>query len=274
MSYIAGLYEDDRSHLGLGIYGGGYPLGSAIGIWGMPLLALATDWRGAFWLSSIAIAVVLALWLTAPETLLRRPSGWVLEATTCGNCWWTSVQHAAGFGLSLAAGSWITVYLLREFALPLAISGLLGSLLLAVTMLARPLGGLLLSREHLGSRTVMRIAQAVILVGLALLALPERPLLAALVGSIAVGFGGGLPYSAVFNTAAASLPTAPGAAQGFAAVGGTVGALVAAPLMGYAVQSWDFSAAWLIPAAMSGAALIATFVMRGEEELEAASGAR
>lgn len=267
VSYVAGLYGDDRSHFGLGLYGGGYPLGSAIAIFGMPPLAVLSDWRTAFWISSAAIALVLLLWPAAPETRQRRPTGWVLEAATCGNCWWASVQHGAGFGLSFAAGTWITVYLLREFALPLAFAGLLGSLLLAVTMLARPLGGLLLSKEHLGSRTVMRTAQLLILVGLLVLALPGRPLLAAVLGAVAVGLGGGLPYAAVFNTAAASLRSAPGAAQGFAAVGGTFGALGGAPAMGFAAQTWGFSAAWLIPAVMSTSALLGTFLMRGEEDL-------
>ena len=63
------------------------------------------------------------------------------DALRCANCWWTSLQHAAGFGMGIASGTWITVYLLREFGLPLELSGLLGSLLLVLAVLARPLGG-------------------------------------------------------------------------------------------------------------------------------------
>ena len=37
------------------------------------------------------------------------------DALRDGNSWWCFVQHAAGFGLALATGSWISVYLLRAF---------------------------------------------------------------------------------------------------------------------------------------------------------------
>lgn len=269
VSYIAGLYADDRSHFGLGLYGAGYPLGSALGVLGMGPAALATDWRGAFWISSAAIAVVLALWLAAPQTRRRRPAGTLLDALGCGNCWWTSLQHGAGFGLVVAAGTWVTVYLLREFDLSLGVSGALGSALLLVAMLARSFGGYLLSREHVATRMTMRVAQLVILTGIALLAWPARPLAAALLGAVLVGLGGGIPYSAVFNTAAASLPKAPGSAQGLAAVGGTLGTLVFAPVMGYAVQTWGFWSAWLLLGTISVAALVGTFLMRGEEEAAA-----
>ena len=47
--YIAGLYRGARSHFGQGVYGAGYPLGSALGLQLMPPLALAFGgWRGAF----------------------------------------------------------------------------------------------------------------------------------------------------------------------------------------------------------------------------------
>jgi predicted MFS family arabinose efflux permease len=266
-SYIAGLYGDARSHFGLGLFGGGYPLGSAIGIWAMPPLLLFTDWRGAFLASSLAIAAVLLAWWRSPRPGAIRPAGTILAALGCANCWWTSAQHAAGFGLGLAAGTWITVYLLREFSLPLEVSGLLGSLLLAIAVFARPFGGLLLRGHRVSSIGLMRIAQTAILIGVTLLALPERPLALAIAGTLAVGLGVGIPYAAVFNTAAASLPRAPGSAQGLAAVGGTAGALLAAPAMGYAVQTWGFAAAWLILAAISGLALTGTFLMRGEEQL-------
>ncbi len=113
----------------------------------------------------------------------------------------------------------------------------------------------------------MRLAQVSIISGIALLAFPERPLAVAMVGAVAVGFGGGAPYAAVFNTAAASLRSAPSAAQGLTGLGGLVGTLAGAPAMGYAIQSWGFSSAWLILGLLSIAALAVTFVMRGEEQL-------
>jgi len=266
--YLAGLYGERRNHFALGLYGGGFPLGSAIALVAMPPLAAALGgWRGAFWVEAVFVGAAAAAWWRVPTVPRVARPGNIRDALRCRNCWWTSLQHAAGFGLAIASGTWITVYLLREFHLPLELSGLLGSLLLVLAVLARPFGGLLLARERLPARRVMRIGDLAIVAGVALLGFPDRPLAVALGGAILVGLGVGLPYSAVFNTAAASLPGAPGAAQGLAAVGGTAAVMVGAPAMGYAVQTFGFWAAWLFVGAVSAVAFVGTGFMRGEEEL-------
>jgi len=266
--YLAGLYGDRRNHFALGLYGGGFPLGSALALLAMPPLASALGgWRGAFWAEAAFVGASAVLWWRAPSVPRVSRSGSIRDALRCPNCWWTSLQHAAGFGMAIASGTWITVYLLREFRLPLELSGLLGSLLLVLAVLARPLGGLLLARERMPTRRVMRIGDLAIVAGVVLLAMPDRPLAVALGGAVLVGIGVGLPYSAVFNTAAASLPSAPGAAQGLAAIGGTVGVMVGAPTMGYAVQTYGFWAAWFFVGLVSVVALVGTAFMRGEEEL-------
>ncbi len=266
--YLAGLYGERRNHFALGLYGAGFPLGSAIALVAMPPLAAALGgWRGAFWIEAAFVGIAAALWWSVPAVPPVARPGNIRDALRCPNCWWTSLQHAAGFGLAIASGTWITVYLLREFHLPLELSGLLGSLLLVLAVLARPLGGLLLARERVPTRRVMRIGDLAIVAGVVLLGFPDRPLAVALGGAILVGIGVGLPYSAVFNTAAASLPGAPGAAQGLAAVGGTAAVMVGAPMMGFAVQTFGFWAAWLFVGAVSLVALIGTTFMRGEEEL-------
>jgi YNFM family putative membrane transporter len=266
--YLAGLYGDRRNHFALGLYGGGFPLGSALALLAMPPLASALGgWRGAFWAEAAFVTASAALWWRAPSVPRVARPGSIRDALRCPNCWWTSLQHAAGFGMAIASGTWITVYLLREFNLPLELSGLLGSLLLVLAVLARSLGGLLLERERMPTRRVMRVGDLAIIAGVVLLAIPDRALAVALGGAVLVGVGVGLPYSAVFNTAAASLPTAPGAAQGLAAVGGTVGVMIGAPAMGYAVQTYGFWAAWFFVGLVSAIAFAGTAFMRGEEEL-------
>src|SRR5438309_9884961 len=141
--YIAGLYGADRPYFGLGLYGAGYPLGSALALVAMPQIAtILGGWRPSFGLEALLLAGLFAIWLRAPSVSGVRREGSMLDALRCANCWLVSLQHAAGFGLAIAAGSWITVFLLREFSLPLALSGVLGSILLFVAVLTRPLGGL------------------------------------------------------------------------------------------------------------------------------------
>jgi len=272
--YIAGLYGGTRSHFGQGLYGAGFPLGSALGLQLMPPLALAFGgWRGAFVTSSVLLLVVLVGYArfapTVPRTTLP---GDIRDALRNGNAWWCFVEHAAGFGLSLAAGSWISVYILREFDTSLVVAGALGAFILIAGLFMRPFGGWLIARERATTTSVMRVAQVLNLIGLAVLAVPGRPLAVALAGGLAVGIGVSLPYAAVFNTAAASLPRAPGAAQSLTATGGTFGAVVGAPVMGAAIERFGFSAAWLVIAIVPVAALAGTFFMRGEEDLTGDAG--
>jgi ACS family hexuronate transporter-like MFS transporter len=265
--YIAGLYGERRSHFGLGLYGAGFPLGSGLALIAMPALAQATGgWRGAFAVEAAVIGAVLVAWLAAPDVAATRPPGDMRDAFRCRNCWATFLEHAGGFGLGFSAATWITVYLLREFSLALTTSGVLGSGLLFMAVVGRTGGGWLGARRYLASKATMRTAAVAILAGAALLALPGRPLAVALLGALLVGVGVGIPYAAVFNTAAASLPSAPGAAQGLAATGGTAGAMVGAPVMGFAVQTYGFAAAWAYLALVAAMALAVTFVMRGEED--------
>lgn len=265
--YVAGLYSTGRPHFGQGLYGAGFPLGSALGLQLLPPLALVFGgWRGGLAASSAILVLATAVWWRwAPEVPRTRATGSLRAAFGSGNVWWCFVEHAAGFGLSLAIGSWVSVYLLREFAASLVVAGLLGSLLLVAAVIMRTFGGFLVGREHVASLTIMRGAQAANLAGLVLLAFPGRPLGAALAGAILVGVGVSLPYSAVFNTAAASLPRAPAAAQALTGMGGTFGAVLGAPLIGFAVERIGFSGAWLFVGILPAIALAGTFFMRGEE---------
>src|SRR2546426_2680903 len=158
--YLAGLYGERRNHFALGLYGGGFPLGSAVALVVMPPLAAALGgWRGAFWVEAAFVAVAATAWWRVPAVPRVARPGNIRDALRCPNCWWTSLQHAAGFGLAIASGTWITVYLLREFALPLALSGVLGSSLLLLAVVAPPVGGGLVARRLLATPGVMRRAR-------------------------------------------------------------------------------------------------------------------
>ncbi|HYK97981.1 MAG TPA: MFS transporter [Candidatus Acidoferrales bacterium] len=267
--YIAAIYGERRSHFAIGIFGSGFPLGSGLALIVMPVLATTLGgWHEAYGAEAAMIGAVAVAWAVfAPTVRSDATPRDIRAALTCGNCWLTSLQHAAGFGLALSSGTWITVYLLRVFSLPLTLSGVLGSGLLALAVAGRTTGGWLLAREHVPTRVLMRGGELAILAGVVLLALPDRPLALALAGALLVGIGVGLPYAAVFNTAAASLRGTPAAAQGLAAAGGTAGAMLGAPLMGYAVQTYGFGAAWSVVGAVALVALGGTFAMRGEEDL-------
>jgi len=269
--YIGGAYGGERSHLGQALFGAGYPLGSALGLALMPPLAVAFGgWRGAFLASTALIAIVLvafALFAPAVPKIPTRAS--IAVALANANARWCFVEHAAGFGLSLATGTWAAVFVLHEFSVSIVAAGVLGSFLLLMGPPMRVLGGYLVASERLSTIATMRVSQFSNVVGLVVIAFPGRPLPVALAGFALLGIGVSLPYAAVFNTAAASLPSAPGAAQSLTAAGGTLGAVLGAPLMGLVAERIGFAEAWLAIAAIPLLALIGTFVMRGEESLTA-----
>jgi len=271
--YVTGAYGGQRSHLGQGLFGAGYPLGSALGLALMPPLAIAFGgWRGAFLASTALIAVVLVAYAVFAPAVPKIPTrANIALALANANARWCFVQHAAGFGLSLATATWASVFVLHEFGVSIVAAGVLGSFLLLMGPPMRVLGGYLVASERLSTIATMRGSQLSNLAGLVLIALPGRPLAVALAGFALLGIGVSLPYAAVFNTAAASLPNAPGAAQSLTAAGGTLGAVLGAPLMGVVAERIGFAEAWLAIAAIPLVALVGTFVMRGEESLAASA---
>ena len=108
--YLAGLYGERRNHFALGLYGGGFPLGSAVALVAMPpLAAVLGGWRGAFWAEAAFVGAAAILWWLAPSVPRVTRPGTIRDALRCPNCWLASLQHAAGFGLAIASGTWITV---------------------------------------------------------------------------------------------------------------------------------------------------------------------
>src|SRR2546428_10622562 len=86
--FIAGLYGEAQPHLGLGLYGGGFPLGSALALLSTPTIAGAFGgWRGSFALEAAALGAILALWIVfAPSVPAVRPGGNMIDALPLRHC--------------------------------------------------------------------------------------------------------------------------------------------------------------------------------------------
>lgn len=266
-AYTRGVFGGRGQHLAQGLYGASFLAGSGSTLVFMPFLAGADgDWRRAYLVSGlVALAIWFAWWRLAPAgpaaaagtgrqlglgPALRSRNGWLLAL--CHNC---------GFGLAMVLGTWVVTYVTRGFGLPLAVAGGFGSLVLVVGILGRTGGGLLLERG-LAPIRLIRLALGLAVVGLVTMALAGG-LAVALAGLIVTGAGIGLPYAAVFNGAAASVPSSPASAQAFVGWGGGWAAVVAPPLVGGLLDlTGGLASGFLLLAGFTALVLLATLAMR------------
>ena len=266
-AYTSSIFDDRGRHLAQGLYGASFLLGSGITLAYIPVLAGPSgDWRLAFSISALAVAGVWAAWaLLAPgEPRIRAATrAWAAfaDALRVRNTWLLALCHMCGFGMAIVVGTWVTLYLVDAFGLPVAGAGLIGSLTLVTGIVARASGGVILEGGIRPIRLI-RAGLALASVGLALLALaPALPV--AIVGLVATGLGVGFPYAAVFNGAAASARTSPASAQSVVGWGGLLTAVFGPPLVGTLLDATgSFAAGFLVFAGIVLVVLALTTLMR------------
>jgi nitrate/nitrite transporter NarK len=229
--YVVGSFEGADLHVAQGLYGGSVVLGSGFVLFAVPQLLGAFGWRGAF-LSCAFVAAVVGVWwvAAAPRPAHARPAAGALgEMAKHGELWLLGIVQMASFGLVMVVGTWVTTLLKTNFQVPLKTAGLLGSTVLLLGIVSRPLGGWLAHRMPIG-----RLIQVSLLVNaLACGALAwGRSLPVTMLAIVALGAGCGLPYAGVFNRAAALFPGRAGAAMGLVNMVGIAMILAGAPAVG------------------------------------------
>jgi len=266
-SYTRGVFAGRGQHFAQGLYGASFLAGSAITLIYMPILAGADgDWQRAYFVSGL---VVLGFWVAwwrlappgPPPVAVSGEGTGLRPALRVRNSWLLALCHMCGFGLAMVLGTWVVTYTARGFGLSLAVAGLLGSLVLAVGIVARSGGGILLERGVPPIRLI-RLGLSLAVAGLLTMAV-AGDLALAMVGLVATGFGVGLPYAAVFNGAAASVPASPASAQAFVGWGGIMTAIVGPPLVGKLLDTTGgFTGGFLAIAGFTCFVLVATLAMR------------
>lgn len=213
-----------------GLFGGATMAGGGLALMIVPPLTDATDWRAPYWSGAL-----LALVSTAPVLLARglprvgHSGAWVVRDRRLLPL---GAIHGATFGLAIVAGNWIVPLLVREGASASA-AGLVGSLVLLIGVVTRPLGGVLAGRVSgrvLCSGALVAVAAGSLVLGLG------GPLLVAALGAFAVGFAAGLPFAVVFAAAQRARPDAPAAAIALANSCAVLTIVVGVPLAGLAFE--------------------------------------
>jgi nitrate/nitrite transporter NarK len=250
--YIVGLFEGRELHLAQGLFGGSVVLGSGFVVFAVPLMLGAFGWRGAFIGCALVAVAVLAWWMLAAPRPAHPPpvARGFGEMLRHRDLWVLGVVQMASFGLVIVVGTWITTLLKAD--MPLRSAGLMGSMVLLLGIVSRPLGGWLAHRIPI--RTLIRGSLLLSAAACGALAWGESMGLT-VVAIVALGVGCGLPYAGVFNRAAALYPGRAGAAMGLVNMVGISMILAGAPAVGY-LADWtgNFRSSFF---ALGGFALLA-----------------
>ena len=232
-----------RLHVAQGFYGGSILLGSGFVIFLVPRIYLLAGWPGTF-LSSAAIgAVAWAIWIVAAPRVDAgaRPGGQIWTMLAAPRLWLLGLMQMASFGLAIVIGAWIVSLLGGSFAMPLAKAGLIGSFVLLLGIVMRPLGGVL--RHHMPLRALLLASFLMNAVGCFILGAGWHSLPLVVAAVVLLGTGCGLPYAALFTYAAALYPGRAAAAMGLVNMLGILMILAGAPLMGR-LADWTGSLRW------------------------------
>lgn len=277
LAFIAGVryatiaFPRTRVHFVQGLYGGCIQLGAGSSLYLMPPLYERLGLTGAFLASAVIVLATLFIWLVlAPDKRMALPPARFSLALKSRTVWLLALIHTATFGLAILVGTWITTFLVLDLGLALTAAGALGSAVLVVGVLSRPIGGFFIDRRWVLTKTMIRISLLAGSGGLALLALPGRPLWAVLIALLIMGIALSLPYSAVMNTTTAALPESPGAAIGVVGSGSVVLIALLMPAVGLVYShSESFPLAFGLLAGFAFLIFWLTSLIRGEEEFTA-----
>jgi predicted MFS family arabinose efflux permease len=237
--------------VGQGLKGGATQLGAGLGFISMTLLQGLLGWRNALFVCSILGVITLIVWLWYPKEGHSadrgdRPAENPALAIRTPTIWMLGLANMGTFGLGDAITTWISVYFIHLYGLPLTFAGALGSAAVFAGIFFQPLGGLLLARLQ---RPVLliRIGTVMSFLSVAALALPFHFFPCAIVGLILFAFGTTLPYAAIFSTASMAgkrSGAGAGISQALVAILALPAAATGAPLIGLVLeQTGSFTAA-------------------------------
>jgi nitrate/nitrite transporter NarK len=233
--YVVGSFQGADLHLAQGMFGGSIVLGSGFVLFAVPQLLILFGWRGAFLVCALLGGIAWAWWVWAapPERQVTPATGSLAEMMQHRELWLLGGIQMASFGLMIVVGTWITALLNTEFKMPLKTAGLLGSIVLLLGIVSRPMGGWLAHRVRI--RVLVGVSLLLNAVACAALSWGHA-LSLSMIAIVALGIGCGLPYAGVFNRAASLFPGRAGAAMGLVNMVGTIMILAGAPAVGYLVD--------------------------------------
>ncbi|MGA3114890.1 MAG: MFS transporter [Syntrophobacteraceae bacterium] len=236
--YVPTFFAGKEIQLAQGVYGGSILLGSGFVIYGVPQLLAAVGWHGVFFVTGSMAGVLAVLWhVIAPDTPIHAASpkiNWT-NVLANPNIWLLSGAQLGSFGVIIAAGVWVNTLLIKSIHLDPKSAGMVGSTVLLLGIISRPLGGLILGHKLLSTKPLLVLACAGLALGFAWMGLSTTMGMATL-AIIFTGIMAGLPFAGIFNGARDNCPATPGVAMGFVNTWGAAGVMILPPIIGRLVD--------------------------------------
>ena len=255
-----------RLNVAQGFFGGSIQLGAGFVIFAVPQLYRLAGWRATFLISAAMVLVAAVIWIAKAPLVEFPPSppGKFLAMLLAPQLWLLGLFQMATFGMSVVVGSWVVVLLVKVMKVPVTRAGMIGSLVLLLGIVSRPLGGFL--RQHIGIRPLFAGSLVMISVGCFLLLPSSISLITALSAVILVGIGVGIPYAAMFSRAGKLFPGRAAAAMGFVNMLGIIMILGGAPLVGHLADlTGSFKTSFAVLGGFSLAACLAVPLLDRED---------
>lgn len=275
LRYVPTFFQGKEIQHAQGVYGGSILLGSGFVIYGVPQILHAVGWRAVFLTTGGMAAALLVVWVAlAPATPanvhhVRARWGEVLGSR---NLWILAFAQLASFGTIVSAGVWVNVVLTRNVGVPAKTAGVIGSLILLLGIVFRPLGGMLVQRAISPKRLIVLSA-----VGLAVafwLVGRSTTVPFALASIVLAGLMSGLPFAPIFNYARESVPRSPGVAMGLVNTAGALAVMAFPPIIGRIVDATgSFTSGFLLLAGVSLAAGVVSTALAPTEAATAPAAA-
>lgn len=207
--------EDTRSFWVQGLFGGSTQLGAAWGLYVPPLIYAAWGWRAVYLVQAVGAGVVGLAWLSwSKPTPARARRVGLRHVVTHASLWLLALVYTEMFGLAFVLGNWTSTMFVHDWRISIVLAGTLGSTFLLVGIVARPLGGVLVSRSMIGPRRLIVLSLLTSGIALAIMSAYAVPLAGMVALLVLIGIAANLPYAGIMGSISSLVPAAPGAAVG------------------------------------------------------------
>ncbi|HEY4278247.1 MAG TPA: MFS transporter [Conexibacter sp.] len=258
-----------RTAVGQGLVGGATSAGAAAPLALVPALEPLLGWRAPFVLGAVPAALMLPALaavhdVRAPLRAAHRAATGLRSLLADDVLLRLSALLAAQTVLSWTMGNWIVLLLDRDGRFSSVVAGLLGALVFAGGIVARPLGAWITASTRVSANVLIGacLLGGSAAVGVIAAGAPPWVLGLAIAG---LGLTASMPWAVILHAAGVARPHDAAAGVGMVGSGGTLAACASIPLFGVAFDTGHETLALVCLAVLAACSVLVLPVVRAQE---------